>query len=68
MAEQLLGEGLGDEPVLPKRPRRRPVRYRLAAGRVSNNVQTVATGVEEMGVSIKEIARNASATRPRWLR
>ena len=31
-----------------------------AAEQVSNNVQTVATGAEEMGASIKEIAKNAA--------
>jgi methyl-accepting chemotaxis protein len=38
-----------------------PERRRLAAAeQVSKNVQTVATGTEEMSASIKEIAKNAS--------
>jgi len=36
-----------------------------AAEQVSRNVQTVATGTEEMGASIREIAKNASDA-ARW--
>ena len=45
-----------------------------ASEQVSKNVQTVATGTEEMSASIKEIAKNANEAarvatpRLKWLR
>ncbi len=46
-----------------RRPRRRPAQAGVvsaAAEQVSHSVQTVASGTEQMGASIKEIAQNAA--------